>query len=92
MSDILLHPVYRMIDISEDLAVIPCPGMIVRKVDEDRCVLFTPGQDATSAGFLIERPWDSVIGEINDEIERAVDEARECGGEEEEDEEDGDQA
>lgn len=84
MSLVLLHPLCRLIDISPDLALIPCPGMVVKKVDEERCVLFTPGQAATSEGFLIERSWDAVIGEINDEIERAVDEAVSLEDEDEE--------
>ena len=69
------QPLYRLIDISPDLAVCPCPGMIVKRVGEDQCALFTPGQDATSGGFLIDRPWDEVVFEINEEIERAIDEA-----------------
>lgn len=68
------QPLYRLIDISPDLAVCPCPGMIVKRVGEDQCALFTPGQDATSGGFLIDRPWDEVVGDLNDELERAAEE------------------
>jgi len=85
---ILAHPVYRLIDISPDLAVCPCPGMIVKRVDEDSCLLFTPGQSALE-GFLVDRPWDAVISEINDEIERAVDEAYGDGDADADEEEEG---
>ena len=84
---ILLHPLPRLIDISTDLALIPCPGMVVKRLDEDSCTLFMPGQAATDGGFLIDRPWDAVIDEINGEIERAIDEAvGEDGREDESDE------
>lgn len=67
-------PLYRLIDISPDLAVCPCPGMVVRRVDDDHCILFTPGQSALE-GFVVDAPWDEVISTLNDEFERAVEEA-----------------
>jgi hypothetical protein len=71
----LAYPLYRMIDISPDLAIIPCPGMVVKRVSEDQCALFLPGASAIDGSFLIDRPWDEVVDEINGELERAVDEA-----------------
>jgi hypothetical protein len=50
--------------------------MIVKKVDEDSCLLFTPGQSALE-GFLVDQPWDRVVGDLNDELERAIEEAGE---------------
>jgi hypothetical protein len=67
-------PLYRLVDISPDLAVCPCPGMVVRRVDDEKCLLFTPGQSALE-GFLVDAPWDQVISDLNDELERAVEEA-----------------
>lgn len=89
----LLHPIPRMIDISPDLALIPCPGMVVKRVSEDQCALFLPGSSAIDGSFLIDRPWDEVIDEINGELERAVEEAADYqldGEEEEEEGEEGD--
>jgi hypothetical protein len=48
--------------------------MIVRRIDDDSCLLFTPGQSALE-GFLVSEPWDRVVGDLNEEIERSIDEA-----------------
>jgi hypothetical protein len=82
-----MSPVYRLIDIAPDLAVCPCPGMVVKKVDDDSCLLFTPGQSALE-GFLVESPWEQVIGDLNDELERSVEETGDYDDEEDEDEDD----
>jgi hypothetical protein len=66
--------IYRLIDISPDLAVCPCPGMVVRRVNDDQCILFTPGQSALE-GFVVDAPWDEVVGNLNDEFERAIEDA-----------------
>ena len=77
------HPIYRLIDISPDLAACPCPGMVVRRVDDEKCILYTPGQSALE-GFIVDAPWDQVISDLNDEFERAVEEGEEEDEEEEE--------
>ncbi len=57
----------KFIEIDDGLAVIPCPGMVVKRVDEDKCALFVPGQSAVDGGFLVNRPMEDVISELEDE-------------------------
>jgi hypothetical protein len=59
----------KMIELAPDLAVIPCPGMVLKGVDEDKCALFTPGQSAVDGGFLINRPFDEALKEIDEALE-----------------------
>ena len=84
----LSHPVYRLIDISPDLAVAANHVAAVKRIDEDSCIVYTVGQSALE-GFVVEVPWDQVISDCNDELERAVEEAydrdSEDGAHEEED-------
>ena len=74
-------PLYRLIDISSDLAVAANHVAAVKRIDEGSCVVYLVGQSALE-GFVVERPWDEIIADVNDELERAVEEAE---GEPEED-------
>jgi hypothetical protein len=84
----LAHPLYRLIDISPDLAVAAKHVAAVRRLDDDSCVVFMVGQSAVDGGFKVERPWDEVISDVNDELERAVEEAGEYEDDEDADEDD----
>lgn len=59
----------KFIEIDDGLAVIPCPGMVLKRVGEDQCALFLPGQSAVDGGFLIDRPMDEVQEEIDEALE-----------------------
>lgn len=50
---------------------------VVKNLGDGKCAVFTPGQSATDGGFLVEAEWSDLVGEINDELERAADEAGE---------------
>lgn len=78
-------PVYRLIDISPDLAVLPCLVGAVRRLGEEQCAVYLAGQSAADGGFKVDRTWEDVVGELNDELERAA--AEEAG---EYDDDDGD--
>ena len=67
-------PLYRLIDISPDLAVAAQHVAAVKRIDEGSCVVYLVGQSALE-GFLVDAPWDQVISDLNDELERAVEEA-----------------
>ena len=84
----VIFPVYRLIDISPDLAVAANHVAAVKRTDEDKCVVYLAGQSATE-GFVVEAAWDQVVGDLNDELERAVEEAEgdEQDGNEDDDEE-----
>ena len=56
----------KLLELTPDLAVIPCPGMVVKRVDEETCSLFLPGSSPVDGGFLIEREFDAVVDEINE--------------------------
>jgi len=73
-------PFPRFIDITPDLAVCPGPGMVVKRVGDDQCAVFTPGQSAADGGFRVERAWEEVVDELNEELDRAAEEA--AGGNE----------
>lgn len=59
----------KLIELTPDLAVIPCPGMVLKRVDEEKCSLFLPGSSPVDGGFLIEREFDAVLEEINDALD-----------------------
>ena len=56
----------KFLELTPDLAVIPCPGMVLKRVDEETCSLFLPGSSPVDGGFLIEREFDAVVDEINE--------------------------
>lgn len=59
----------KFLELTPDLAVIPCPGMVLKRVDEEKCSLFLPGSSPVDGGFLIERDYEEVLNEINDALE-----------------------
>lgn len=59
----------RIIDISEDLAVLARNVAAVKKIDDESCAVFLVGQSAVDGGFLVARPWEDVIEELNKELE-----------------------
>lgn len=71
----------RIIDISENLAVLAQNVAAVKKIDEDSCVVFLVGQSAVDGGFLVARPWDEVIDELNSELEDEFDDGSDDGEE-----------
>ena len=75
----------RIIDISEDLAVLAQNVAAVKRIGDESCAVFLVGQSAVDGGFLVARSWDDVIEELNSEL---ADENEDLT--EEEDEEDGD--
>lgn len=71
----MTHPLYRLIDISSDLAVAANHVAAVRRIDDESCAVFLVGQSATDGGFLVNEPWDRIISDVNDELVRAAEEA-----------------
>ena len=53
-----------MIEIAEGVWIDPRHIAVVKRVGEDKCALFTPGQSAVYEGFLIERSAEEVVDEI----------------------------
>jgi hypothetical protein len=79
----LTFPLYRLIDISPDLAVAANHVAAVRDLGDGKCAVFLVGQSAMDGGFTVDRGWTDVVGDVNDELERAVEESEEEEGEEE---------
>lgn len=59
----------KLIELTPDLALIPCAGMVLKRVDEEQCSLFLPGSSPVDGGFLIDREFDAVLEEINDALD-----------------------
>lgn len=59
----------KLIELTQDLSVIPCGGMVLKRVDEEQCALFLPGSSPVDGGFLIDRDYDAVLEEINDALD-----------------------
>ena len=74
---VLTFPLYRLIDISPDLAVAAQHVAAVKQLDDGKCAVYLVGQSAVDGGFLVDRDWSEVIGDVNEELERAVEEADE---------------
>jgi len=66
-----MNPIYRLIDISEDLAVAAQHVAAVKNLGDGKSAVFMVGQSALE-GFTVERDWTEIIGDINDELERSV--------------------
>jgi hypothetical protein len=71
----MTFPIYRLIDISPDLAVAAQHVAAVRKIDDGSCEVFLVGQSAVDGGFKVDEPWDRIISDVNDELLRAAEEA-----------------
>jgi hypothetical protein len=88
----MAHPIYRLIDISPDLAVAAQHVAAVKKINEESCAVFLVGQSAVDGGFLVSEPWDRVVGDINDELIRAAEEGLEISEEDEDEDEESESA
>lgn len=58
----------KLIEIADGFAVIPGPGCVLKRVG-DKCALYTPGQDATTEGFLVDETYERVMDDLNDALE-----------------------
>ncbi len=66
------HPVYRLIDIAPDLVVNPKHVAAVKDLGRGKCAVFLVGQSAVDGGFLVDRDWNDVVEEVNDELAYAM--------------------
>lgn len=69
----------RLIDISEDLAVLPRRISAVKRTG-DKCAVFMAADNAVTGGFLVDRDFDDLVKEINDALEDEEYDARRQDG------------
>lgn len=75
----------RLIDIADDLAVRTSDVVAVRNLGGGKCAVFLAGQSAVDGGFTVEREFEELVAELNDETDDGEDAEGEDGDETEED-------
>ena len=67
----------KLVDVSPDLAIQPDLIVAIRRAGPEKSVIYTTGQSAEQ-GFLVEREFDELVDEINQEMEDAEEEEEEA--------------